>query len=84
MTLTTGQGRLGGGSVAYDRGVLTAAYHIADQKNPSSLRSKLGILRKHYESSQGEINLTQEGYKNYLAHFDNGIAYAGGGSLNQY
>lgn len=52
-------------------------------KKTSSLRSKLGILRKRYGGGQGKINLTRIGYKNYLVHFDKGIGYTGAGSLDQ-
>lgn len=57
--LITEQGALGGGSLLCDNWVLTAADVVADQRNPSALRIKLGILNKRsfcYEEAWAEKN----------------------------
>ena len=53
----------------YDNWVLTAAHGIADQRKPSALRIKLGILNKGlfcYEDAQAEKIFIHEGCKNDL------------------
>uniref|UniRef100_A0A8C9FCS4 Vitamin K-dependent protein C n=1 Tax=Pavo cristatus TaxID=9049 RepID=A0A8C9FCS4_PAVCR len=57
VMLITERGELGGGSLLYDSWVLTAAHVVAEQRNPSALRMKLGILNKysaHCEEVQAE------------------------------
>ncbi|NXC43322.1 MASP2 protease, partial [Penelope pileata] len=77
VMLITEQGGLGGGSLLYDKWVLTAAHIVAEQRNPSALKIKLGILNRHsahYEEAQAEKIFIHEGYKNDLVHFNNDIA----------
>uniref|UniRef100_A0A8C2U0Q2 MBL associated serine protease 2 n=1 Tax=Coturnix japonica TaxID=93934 RepID=A0A8C2U0Q2_COTJA len=77
VMLITERGELGGGSLLYDSWVLTAAHIVAEQRNPSTLRIKLGILNKysvHFEEVQAEQIFIHEGYKNDLVNFDNDIA----------
>ncbi|KAM6236509.1 LOW QUALITY PROTEIN: mannan-binding lectin serine protease 2 [Spheniscus humboldti] len=75
--LITEQGALGGGSLLCDNWVLTAADVVADQRNPSALRIKLGILNKRsfcYEEAWAEKTLINEGYKNDLVNLDSDMA----------
>lgn len=77
VMLITEHGELGGGSLLYDSWVLTAAHVVAEQRNPSTLKIKLGILNKysvHYEEVQAERIFIHEGYRNDLVNFDNDIA----------
>ncbi|NXL95192.1 MASP2 protease, partial [Alectura lathami] len=77
VMLISEHGELGGGSLLYDNWVLTAAHVVAEQRNPSALRVKLGILNKRavqYEEAWAEEIFIHEGYKNDLVNFDNDIA----------
>lgn len=77
VMLITKHGGLGGGSLLYDSWVLTAAHVVVEQRNPSDLRIKLGILNKrsdHYEEAWAEKIFIHEGYKNDPVNFDNDIA----------
>lgn len=75
VLLITEQG-LGGGLLLYDNWVLTAARVVVDQRNPSALRIKLGILNKRsfcYEEAQAGKIVIHKGYKNNPVNFDNDI-----------
>lgn len=77
VMLITEHGELGSGSLLYDSWVLTAAHVVAEQRNPSTLRIKLGILNRysvHYEEVHAVKIFIHEGYKNDLVNFDNDIA----------
>ncbi|KAM7083952.1 LOW QUALITY PROTEIN: mannan-binding lectin serine protease 2 [Ciconia maguari] len=76
VMLVTEQGGWGGGSRLHHNCVLTAADVVADQRNPSALRIKLGILKKCfcYEEAWAEKNFIHEGYKNELVNFDSDSA----------
>ncbi|POI34764.1 hypothetical protein CIB84_001485 [Bambusicola thoracicus] len=77
VMLITERGELGSGSLLYDSWVLTAAHVVAEQRNPSTLRIKLGILNRysvHSEEVHAVKIFIHKGYKNDLVNFDNDIA----------
>lgn len=66
VMLITEPGGLGGGSLLCDSRVRAAACGVGDQRSPSALRIKLGILNKCafcYEEAWSEKFFIHKGYK---------------------